>query len=263
MKKRRETAAFFTALGTAGFLAAGCAFGGTGGSALSSAEEEYVQEQAVAAMSVEEGGTAYALEAAADPAFYQELDAETGTTDPSTGYRTVSLSLDLPYADAAVAAAVSYRLYDENGSTIAVYGDAVRAADIRISYSSSVQALRFAADTDLEADFSVSGLGTDLTTISGSFGFGRTAETSSAVPVDLATAFDAYGAVNGATFVYDEAYGRRILTGGTATLELSGNVNEASFAFSSEWVFKAGYQAALTFEGTTMTVDIESGSIAE
>lgn len=236
-----------------------CSMAETDGGGLSAAEEEFVQEQVSASMSSDDGGTAYAAETLSDPEFYQDLDAESGTTNPATGYRSVAWTLELPYSIAGGEATVSYRLYDGNGDIQTAFSAATRSADVILEYGREIDAVRFTAGETSRMEVSVTGLNTATVTVSGSCSYEREVDGSA----DSLRGFHAYlessGTLNALTLVYRD--GSWSIGGGSAAISVTGSVNDCAYSRAGEWTFGEGGTATLTLGGVIITVNVATGEM--
>lgn len=242
---------------SAGMGMVSCAVDGSDETEPTTAETQFVEDQVAASMSSEDGGTVYAAETLSDPELYESLDAEEGTVDPVTGYRSVSWTLDLPYAAAGGAASFSYRLFDETGTPQTAFDVTTRSASVILEYGRQIGAVRFTAIETSRMEVSVEGLNTDTVTISGLYSFQRGVDGNSDSVTGFHTDLESSGNLEELTLLSNGS--SWAVTGGSASFAVSGSVNGHSYSRSGEWVFGSGGTATLTMGGASVTVNIVTG----
>jgi len=258
MQTYRHVIRLFLAAFMVGALMLSCSVGETG---ISGYEEAAIEEQMTLAMSVEEGGVVYSAEALVEPSLYEELEESDPTPDGDTGYRTVSWIIDFPYYDSSTTAVMRYRLKDGDGVVQSGYDSNTRVVEAELAYSRDVAAVRYSAAVDLTTSAVITGLQTSSVTLNGDFHYSRIAEAADGVPFDFFLALSTEAELTDLSFAYNPGSGRYALTGGSSSTELSGTINGRSFSRSANWIFMESYQASLYYEGETLSVNVETGTI--
>ncbi|MEN6491803.1 MAG: hypothetical protein ABFC85_07405 [Rectinema sp.] len=229
---------------------------------LSSSEEEFVAEQTAASISTDEGGALYTTKALSDPSYYENLEDE-AEYDATTGTFSVTTSIDLTYKG-STSVNMSYKLYDTDGNVQSSFDSATTyRVEATMQFSHDVNTNRYEAHTSKSTNVTVTGLNTDTVVVNGEWLAERTAQTSSSVPQPHETTLSHHLLLRNITYTKESETGQYLLSGGSASSQIEGSINNKSFTRSVQWTFGDSNTATMTYQGETMTVNITTGVIVD